>query len=443
MGTMPVGKLIISMSLPMVASMLFQAVYNIVDSIFVAKLNQDAMNAVSLAFPFQSLVIAFAGGTGVGMNALLSRFLGQKDNDGADRVANTGIFLYICTAVVFSIIGFFAAEPYFKILTDNPGIISYGKDYLTVCIGFCYAIFGQMCSERLLQSTGRTDLAMIPQIIGAVFNMIFDPILIFGLLGFPRLEVLGAAIATACGQVLATVIGFILNVKKNPEIHLSLKKIRFHRETAAGIYKIAVPSIVLQAVGSFTNFIINNILIGFTEAATAAYGAYYKIQSFVFLPVIGLNNAVVPIVSYNYGAKHSDRVKESVKLGIFIAVGIMTFGTICFELIPSLLLKMFSPTEEMLRVGTVAFRIIGVHFPLAGFCIVAGSVCQALGKPLYSLINSLCRQVVVLLPVLYLLSLTGNLDLVWLAFPISELVSLTLSSIFLKKTLTVLKSPEE
>lgn len=438
MGTMPVGRLIITMSLPMVASMMFQAVYNIVDSIFVAKLNQDAMNAVSLAFPFQSLVIAFAAGTGVGMNALLSRSLGEKDFEGADRAANTGIFLYICSAIVFSILGFLTAEPYFRILTDNARIIGYGKAYLTVCIGFCYAIFGQMCSERLLQSTGRTDLAMIPQIAGAVFNMIFDPILIFGLLGFPRLEVLGAAIATASGQVLATIIGFTLNVKKNREIHLSLKKVRFHRETSRNIYRIALPSIVLQAVGSFTNFIINNILISFTEAATAAYGAYFKIQSFVFLPVIGLNNALVPIVSYNHGAKRSDRVKKAVKLGVLIAVGIMVFGTLCFELIPKTLLGWFSPTEEMLRVGTVAFRIIGTHFPVAGFCIVAGSVCQALGKPVYSLITSLCRQVVVLLPVLYLLSLTGNLDLVWLAFPIAEVMSLIMSSIFLKKTMKLL-----
>lgn len=425
----------------MVASMLFQAVYNIVDSIFVARLNQDAMNAVSLSFPFQSLIIAFAAGTGVGMNALLSRSLGEKDSEGADRAANTGIFLYICSAVVFSIIGLCTAETYFRALTDNPGIINYGKAYLKVCIGFCYAIFGQMCGERLLQSTGRTDLAMIPQIAGAVFNMIFDPILIFGLFGFPRLEVMGAAIATASGQVLATVIGFVLNVKKNREIHLNLKKVRFHKETVAKIYKIGLPSIFLQAVGSFTNFCINNILIGFTEAATAAYGAYFKIQSFVFLPVIGLNNAVVPIVSYNYGAKLHDRVRKAVKFAAMIAVGIMVFGTVCFETIPGTLLRLFSPTEEMLRVGTAAFRIIGVHFPLAGFCIVAGSVCQALGKPMYSLINSLCRQVVVLLPVLYLLSLSGNLDLVWLAFPIAELVSLILSSIFLKKTMRVLREP--
>ena len=435
MGTMPIGKLIIKMCLPLVASMLFQALYNIVDSIFVARLNQDAMNAVSLAFPFQSLIMAFAGGTGVGMNALLSRSLGERNKDGADIAANTGIFLYFCSAVVFSVLGLLFAGTYYRALTDNPNIISYGTGYIKICIGFCYALFGQVCGERLLQSTGRTDLAMIPQITGAVFNMIFDPILIFGLLGFPRLEVQGAAVATACGQILATVIAFTLNVRKNSEITLSFKKIRFHKETAAKIYKIGLPSIVLQAVGSVTNFCINNILIGFTEAATAAYGAYFKIQSFIFLPVFGLNNAVVPIVSYNYGAKLHERVRQAVKSGIIIAVGIMTAGTVAFELIPSVLLGLFSPTEEMLQVGTVAFRIIGIHFPMAGFCIVAGSVCQALGKPVYALINSLCRQIVVLLPVLYILSLSGNLDLVWFAFPIAEVVSLTLNSIFLKKTM--------
>lgn len=439
MGTVPVGKLIVSMSMPLIASMLFQALYNVVDSIFVARLSQDALNAVSLSFPYQSLVMAFAGGTGVGMNALLSRSLGEKNQEGADRTANTGIFIYLCTAVAFSISGFLFAGRYISAMTDNENIIRYGTQYLTVCIGVCYFLFGQVSGERLLQATGRTDLAMIPQIAGAVFNMIFDPILIFGLLGFPRLEVQGAAVATACGQVLATIIAYALNVRKNHEIHLSFKKIRPHGETIRKIYKIGTPTIIMQAIGSVTNFCLNSILISFTEAATAAFGAYYKIQSFIFLPVFGLNSAVVPIISYNCGAKLFDRVREAVRKGVGIAVFIMTIGFIAFEVIPGTLLSLFSPTDEMLAVGKTAFRIIGTHFPVAGFCIVAGSACQAIGKPVYSLICSLCRQVIVLLPAAYLLSLTGRLELVWLAFPIAEVMSLIMSTIFLKKTMSLLK----
>ena len=439
MGSMPIGRLVFKMSIPLIASMMFQALYNIVDSVFVARLNQDALNAVSLAFPFQQLVTAFSVGTGVGINALLSRSLGAKDRENADRAANTGIFLYIVSAIVFSAIGLVFARPFYAVQTSNENIINYGKEYITVCIGFCYAIFGQMCGERLLQSTGRTDLAMIPQTCGAIFNMIFDPILIFGLCGFPRLEVKGAAIATVSGQVLATFIAFYLNIKKNTEIHLSFKKIRFHAETAKEIYRIGFPSIIMQSIGSLMTFCLNKILIGFTEAATAAFGAYFKIQSFIFMPVFGLNNATVPIVAYNYGAKSYDRVKQTVKTVILTAVGIMTFGLLLFELIPGTLLQLFSPTEEMLAVGKTAFRVIGSHFPLAGFCIIAGSVCQALGKPMYSLITSICRQIVALLPAAYLLSLTGRLELVWLCFPIAELVSLLFSAIFLKNTFTALE----
>ena len=435
MGTMPIGKLLFSMSAPMVASMLFQALYNVVDSVFVARLGQDALNAVSLAFPMQSLVMAFAIGTGVGINALLSRSLGAKDYESADRAANTGIFLYLCTAIVFMLIGFTLPRTFYRLQTSNTAIIDYGTSYLTVCVGLSLAVFAQVCGERLLQSTGRTDLAMIPQLTGAIINMVLDPILIFGLLGAPRLEVLGAAVATVIGQTIAAIIGFILNIRKNVEIHLSLKKIRFHRQTAVEIYQIGVPSIVMQAIGSVMNFCLNRIFIGFTEAATAVFGAYYKIQSFIFLPVFGMNSAIVPIISYNYGAGRQDRFRRTVKLGIISAITIMLVGTLLFETIPALLLGIFSPSEEMLRVGIPALRIIGIHFPLAGFCIVAGSTCQALGKPMCSLITSLCRQLIVLLPAAYLLSLTGSLDAVWFAFPIAELVSLVLNVFFLRSTL--------
>lgn len=443
MGTLPIGKLVWKMSLPLMASMMFQALYNIVDSVFVSRLGQEAMNAVSLSFPFQILLIAFGTGTGVGMNALLSRSLGAGDRETADKVANTGIFLYIVTALLFSVLGFTLAEPYFRFQTANDVIVNYGRNYLTVSIGCCFGLFGQLCFERLLQSTGRTDLAMIPQIAGAVFNMIFDPILIFGLFGFPRLEVKGAAVATICGQFLALAIGLILNLTKNKEIRLQIRKIRFHASTAKEIYKIGLPSIVMQSISSVMNFFLNYILISFTEAATAVFGAYYKVQSFIFMPVFGLNNAMVSILSYNYGAGKHDRVKQTIRMCVIIAISIMTFGTILFEVIPNVLLGFFNPSEEMLTVGQTAFRIIGTHFPIAGFCIVAGSVCQALRKPTYSLITAVCRQLVVLLPAAWLLAQTGKLDMVWLAFPIAEIASALLNVFFIRSTLSSLRQPKE
>jgi len=442
MGVMPVRKLLLSMSAPMVASMLFQAFYNIVDSVVVAMISQDALNAVSLAFPMQILCIAFSTGTGVGMSALISRYLGAKKQSEVDRTANTGIFLFIMTSLVFLIIGLTFPEIYYRLQTANENIVRYGKDYLTVCLCLSFALFGQMCFERLLQATGRTDLAMIPQITGAVINMILDPIMVLGLLGFPRLEVLGAAIATVIGQTIALLIGLILNLKKNHEIKLDIKLIRPHGKTVGKIYEIGLPSIVMQAIGSVMNFGMNKILISFTEAATAVFGAYYKLQSFIFMPIFGINNAYIPIMSYNFGAKHIDRVHDTRKLTTIVSIAIMTFGTLLFELIPAQLLSIFSPTQEMLDVGVTAFRIIGVHFPVAGFCIIAGSTCQALGRPKYSLYVSLIRQLVVLLPAAFLLSRTGNLGLVWLAFPIAEIASLIVSTIFLKRTLKLLNTEE-
>lgn len=303
MGVMPVGKLLFSMSAPMVASMLFQAFYNIVDSVVVAMISQDALNAVSLAFPMQSLCIAFSSGTGVGVSALLSRYLGAGQRSKSDQVANTGVFLLFFTSLIFMVIGLTVPEAYYRMQTANESIIAYGKDYLTVCLGFSVMLFGQMCFERLLQSTGRTDLAMIPQIVGACINMILDPIMILGLFGFPRLEVKGAAIATVIGQCVAAIIGLLLNLKKNHEITLDFSRMRPHRDLVKEIYRISLPSIIMQSIGSVMNLGINKILIGFTEAATAVFGAYYKLQSFIFLPIFGINNAYIPIVSYNYGAK--------------------------------------------------------------------------------------------------------------------------------------------
>ena len=435
MGVLPEGKLLATMAVPMMISMLFQALYNIVDSVFVAKLSQDAMNAVSLAFPLQTLVIAVAGGTGVGMNALLSRSLGEKKQEMADRAANTGIFLNLCSCVVFALIGVLLGRPFFELQTQNQVIVDYGASYIAICLGLSVACFSQFCMERLLQSTGRTSLSMITQIIGAVTNIILDPILIFGLLGAPRLEVAGAAVATVAGQTLAAVAALILNLKCNPDIHIRAKEIRLDKHIAGEIYKIGIPSIIMQAIGSIMTFTMNRILISFTEAATAVFGAYFKLQSFIFMPVFGLNNGMVPIVSYNFGAARPKRVRKTIKLTVTVAICIMTVGCVLFETIPGVLLGLFSPSEEMLSIGIPALRIIGIHFPVAGFCIIAGSVFQAIGNPLYSLLCSVCRQLVVLLPAAWLLAKTGRLELVWLSFLIAEVFSLALSLIFLRLTL--------
>ena len=434
MGTMPIGKLLANMAGPVMVSMLFQALYNIVDSVFVAKLSQNAMNAVSLAFPLQMLCIAFSVGTGVGINALLARSLGEKNQVAVNRAAGTGLFLVLCTAAVFMLLGFTLAEPFFRLQTANEQIIAYGRDYVMICIGGSLGIFVQVYGERLLQATGRTNLSMIAQIAGAVCNIVLDPILIFGLLGFPRLEVAGAAIATIVGQFMGAILGLVLNHTKNPEVQLRAANIRPHGATIRDIYAVGIPSIIVQSIGSVMMFGMNRILISFTEAATAVFGAYFKLQSFIFMPCFGLNNAMVPIVSYNYGAGKFDRVRKTVRLTAITAIGIMCIGCALFELIPGTLLGLFSPTDEALAIGKTALRIIGAHFPLAGFSIIAASACQALGKPIYSLINSVCRQIVVLLPTAYLLSLTGRLELVWLAFPIAEFVSVLLNSWFLKRT---------
>ena len=437
MGTQPIGKLLFSMALPMTVSMLFQALYNIVDSFFVSRLeqHQDAMNAVSLAFPMQTLLIAFAIGTGVGMSALISRALGERLPERAQEVAGTGLFLELMSACLFCVVGLLFGRRFFELQTDNAVVISYGGDYLTVVMGICFFLYAQVTLERLLQATGRTDKSMICQLIGAGVNIVLDPLFIFGYAGFPRLEVLGAAVATVIGQAVAATVGVLLNLKYNPELKPAFKMIRFRKAIAADIYKIGFPSILMQSIGSLTNFCMNQILLGFTEAATAVYGAYFKLQSFIFMPVFGLNNAMVPIISYNFGAGRMDRVRKTCRLSIASAVIFMSLGAAAFLLLPDVLIGIFSPTQEMLDIAFHALRIISLHFPLAGFCIIAGSVCQAIGNPFHSLLISVCRQVLVLLPAAYLFSLSRVLDNVWLAFPLAELVSFTLSFLFLRITL--------
>ena len=435
MGVMPIAPLLAGMAVPMMISLLVQALYNVVDSIFVARLSQDALNAVSLAFPLQNLMIAVGGGTGVGMNALLSRSLGEKKQDQADQAANTGIFVFLVSAVLFGIFGVLLARPFFLAQTDIESIVDYGTDYARICLGLSIGIFSQFCFERLLQSTGRTVYSMMTQLIGAVINIILDPILIFGLFGLPRLEVAGAAVATVIGQIVAALIGLWMNLRFNRDIHIRLRAIRPDRAMVREIYRIGVPSIVMQSIGSIMTFGMNKILISFTDTATAVFGAYFKLQSFIFMPVFGLNNGMVPIISYNYGAARLDRVRDTIKLTATVATVIMVAGCAAFNLIPGLLLGFFSPSAEMLSIGTVALRAISISFLLAGFCIIAGSMFQAIGNPLHSLVVSVCRQLLVLLPAAWLLAQTGKLDLVWFSFPIAELMSLTLSVIFLRKTM--------
>ena len=436
MGVMPCGKLLAGMAVPMMISMLVQAFYNVVDSVFVAQLSEDALNAVSMAFPLQNLMIAFGAGTAVGINALLSRSLGEKNQAMVDKAANTGIFLSLCSFVVFALIGIFFSRTFFEMQAGGEAVIvEYGVDYASICLGFSIGIFGQFCFERLLQSTGRTTLAMITQLTGAVINIIMDPILIFGYFGFPRLEVAGAALATVMGQIIAAALAVFMNFKYNPEVHIRLREIRWNRHVAGEIYRVGFPSIIMQSIGSVMVFGMNKILFSFTKTATAVFGAYFKLQSFIFMPVFGLNNGMVPIVAYNFGAMRMDRVKKTVKLAVLSAVCIMAVGLAIFQLAPELLLSFFDASEEMNAIGSVALRIISISFLFAGFCVVAGSVCQAIGNPFYTLIVAVARQLIVLLPVAWLLAHTGRLELVWLAFPIAELMSLTLSAIFLRRTL--------
>ena len=436
MGVQPVGRLLAGMAIPMMISMLVQALYNVVDSVFVSRISENALNAVSLAFPLQNLMIAVGAGTAVGINALLSRSLGEKKQDMADRAAGTGIFLSLCSAVVFALIGIFLSRPFFMAQAKTvPEIVEMGTAYTRICLGLSVGLFCQFCFERLLQSTGRTMLSMVTQLIGAVINIILDPVFIFGLCGMPKMGVTGAAVATVLGQFVGALLAILLNLKYNPEIRIRLRLIRWDKPVVREIYRVGVPSIVMQSIGSVMTFGMNKILFVFTPTATAVFGAYFKIQSFIFMPVFGLNNGMLPIISYNYGAARMDRVKRTVRLTICTAVCIMTVGFAVFQLAPATLLTLFDASAEMTAIGVPALRIISISFLLAGFCIIAGSVCQAIGNPLYSMMVSICRQLVVLLPAAWLLAQSGRLELVWWSFPIAEIASFTLSAIFLRRTM--------
>ena len=432
MGVMPVNRLILTMSLPMILSMLVQALYNIVDSMFVSRLSENALTAVSLAFPAQNLMIAVATGTGVGVNAALSRSLGERNFDRANKIADHAVFLAIASYAVFAVLGLFFSRQFFLWQTDIEEIVDQGTDYLRICTLFSFGLFLEIACERLLQSTGKTIYSMYTQGLGAIINIIFDPIMIFGLFGFPKMGVAGAAAATVFGQILAAVLGIFLNKTRNQEIHVSFRGFRPNSEIIRHIYSVGIPSIIMSSIGSVMTFGMNKILIGFTSTATAVFGVYFKLQSFVFMPVFGLNNGTVPIIAYNYGAAKPDRILKTLKLAICYAVGIMVMGLAVFQLLPDKLLLIFEASENMLSIGVPALRIISVSFLFAGYCIVCSSMFQALGHGLLSLLVSVFRQLLVLLPSAFLLSKIGGLDLVWYSFPIAEICSIFFSTYFLR-----------
>lgn len=434
MGVMPVRRLLVTMSLPMMISMLIQALYNVVDSIFVAQISENALTAVSLAFPFQNLMISVGVGTGVGVNALLSRSLGEKEFKRANLAAENGVFLAAVSALAFTVGGVLAARPYFAVQTDVQEIVDYGATYLTICSGLCVGIFIAIMFERLLQSTGRTFYTMITQGTGAIINIVMDPVLIFGLGPFPAMGVAGAAAATVLGQIVGAVLTVIFNARCNPEIQLSLKGFRPNGAIIGSIYKVGVPSIILSSIGSVMTFGLNQILNAFTTTATAVLGIYIKVQSFAFMPVFGLNNGMVPIVSYNYGARNKKRLMGTVKFAMVLAGGIMLVGLLLLQTCTAPILSLFNASEEMLAIGVPALKTISLSFVFAGFAIVSSSTFQALGNGVLSMLVSIVRQLLVLLPAAWLLSLSGRVELVWWAFPIAEVSSMILCTAFLLHT---------
>ncbi len=443
MGVMPIPKLLISMSLPMIASMLVQALYNIVDSMFVAQLNENALTAVSLAFPIQNLMIAVAAGTGVGINALLSRSLGEKQFDTANTIARNGILLGVLSSLVFAIAGIFGSRLFFEIQTEDAQIIEYGTQYMSVITIASIGIFIQITFERLMQSTGKTIFNMITQGLGAIINIILDPILIFGWFGLPAMGVTGAAVATVIGQIIAAMLGIFFNWKYNKEIHVSFKGFKPCGKTIGNIYKIGVPSIIMQSIGSLTTFGMNNILLMFSSTAATVFGVYFKLQSFIFMPVFGLTNGMIPIVAYNYGARNKKRIYQTMKLSVVMAVSIMAVGVVIFQTIPVTLLGLFEASDHMLAIGVPALRAISLSFVFAGFCIICSATFQALGNGVYSMLMSFARQIIVILPVAFIFAKLIGLDAVWYSYPIAEIVAVVMSIFMLKRIIDKKVKPLE
>jgi len=429
MGTMPIGKLLLNMSLPMVIAMIVQALYNVVDSLYVSQISESAVTALSLAFPVQNIQIGFATGIGVGVNSVLSKSLGEDNRENANRAAGNGIVLVGIVTIAFMLFGVFASRPYFEMQSDVEATVEGGISYMTICCLFSVGIFVEVLGERLLQATGRTFYTLISQGSGAVANILLDPVFIFGFepLGIPAMGLAGAAVATVLGQWLAAALAILFNIKCNPEVRFGLKYLKVKAATMIPILTVGVPSVVMVGVGSVMNFTMNQILQGFSETATGVFGIYYKLQSFFFMPLFGINNATISIMAFNYGARNPQRILGTLKRASITAMIIMILGLAAFQLVPDLLLGMFNPTDEFLRIGREALRIISLAFPMAAIGIAVSASFQALGSGMYSTITSICRQLLVLLPVAYLLSLTGEVVNVWWAFPIAEVVSLVVT----------------
>lgn len=430
MGVMPIGKLLVNMASPIIISMLVQAMYNIVDSIYVSRVSESAVTALSLAFPIQNLQLGFALGIGVGVNSLMSKSLGEKNQEAANRAAGNGMVLAMIASAAFMLFGFFGTRPYFEMQSNVTETIEGGIAYTSICCIFSMGVFIQVLMERLLQATGRTVHTMIIQGVGAVINIILDPIFIEGRFGVPAMGVAGAAVATVIGQCAAAVLGLYINKRFNPEIHIRRCDFKLEKRIVILILAIGVPTIIMNGIGAVMNFGMNQILQYFTETATSVFGIYFKVQSLFFMPVFGINSATISIIAFNYGAQRPDRITKTLKLACGGALVLMVSGLLIFQFVPDLVLDFFNPTDEFRRMGRAALRTISWSFPVAALGITLGACFQALGNGIYSSIISLGRQLVALLPVAYLMSLTGEVNNVWWSFPIAEVVSGTLTAIF-------------
>ena len=423
MGVMPVGKLLVNMALPMIISMLVQALYNVVDSIYVSRISESAVTALSLAFPVQNMQIGFAVGIGVGINSLLSKSLGEGNQEAANRTAGNGMILMLIVTVAFMLFGMFGVRPYYEVQSTVAETVEGGIAYTRICCLFVMGSFLQIYSERLLQATGRTVLTMVTQAVGAITNIILDPVFIFGWFGLPAMGIAGAAIATVIGQWVGALLGLYFNEKHNPDVQFGRRYAKLDGQIVKGILTVGIPSVIMNGIGSVMNFGMNQFLQGFTETATSVFGIYFKLQSFFFMPLFGINGATISIVAFNYGARKPERIMKTLKLSCSAALVLMISGFLAFQFVPDLLLSMFNPSDAFLVIGRSCLRTISWSFPVAAICIVLGAAFQALGNGMYATITSICRQMVVLLPVAYLLSLSGNVNLVWLSYPIAEVAS--------------------
>ena len=442
MGTMPIGKLLMNMAFPLVISMLVQALYNVVDSIYVSRISESAVTALSLAFPIQNLLIGCASGVGVGVNSLLSKSLGERNYERANRTAGNGFLLSVLFSALFVVFGLFFSRPFFATQTTVTETLEGGAIYLTICCVGSIGIFIEILFERLLQASGNAFQSMITQTVGAVTNIILDPILIFGWFGLPEMGIAGAALATVIGQWAAAILAMALNLKYNKELKdLARRHAKPDGYVLRTIMSVGVPSIIMVGIGSVMNFGVNQILQGFSETATGVFGIYFKLQSFFFMPLFGINNAVISIVAFNYGAQQPERMMKTVKLSAAAGLGIMLTGLAIFQFMPELLLAIFDPSAEFMAMAVRALRTISWCFPVAAVCIILGSTFQALGTGIYSTIVSLCRQLIMLLPAAYLLSLTGDVNLVWWAWPIAETLGLTMTLVFFLRNYRKLIKP--